>query len=214
MRDTSKEFSTFPWVGTSRRNGKQAKNPEDYAINVRRYPFKTYFKEEVKAIREYRRSPTGESDSSCPHLPFAFLFHPSEPRVGFAVEKSEEPRSCESKFEALETMFNYAKDQNLTKINAKGGDEGCHLCLVLDRKSHGKSPFFSTCPKKFWRIQIKADCRKTNLNRNWYSPLSLHNTINISFGSGRFWEIDYDLHPKLIIQYVAVQGLWLILKKK
>ena len=129
----------FPLSRYISKEWKASKNPEDYAINVRRYPFKTYFKEEVKAIRDYRRSPTGESDSSCPHLPFAFLFHPSEPRVGFAVEKSEEPRSCESKFEALETMFNYAKDQNLTKINAKGGDEGCHLCLVLDRKSHGKS---------------------------------------------------------------------------
>lgn len=119
------------------RQWKASKNPNDYPMNVRGYPFRTYYLEEVEAIREYRRSPTGESDSSCPHLPFAFLFHPSEPRVGFAVEKSEEPRSCESKFEALETMFNYAKDQNLTKINAKGGDEGCHLCLVLDRKSHG-----------------------------------------------------------------------------
>ena len=29
--------------------------------------------------------------------------------------------------------------KSLTEINARGGDNGYHVCLVLDGKSHGKS---------------------------------------------------------------------------
>ena len=170
----SSDYVTKQWIASKNRN--------DYPMNVRGYPFKSYFKEEVKAIkdyrrpltagsdspcpqlppnfsphqseqrvgfavekskdpssREYRRSPTGESDSSCPPLPFALLFHPSEPRVGFAVEKSKEPSSRESKFEALEAMINFAEKNNLTNIKSKDDNEGCHVCLVLDGRSNGKS---------------------------------------------------------------------------
>ena len=121
------------------RQWKASKNPNDYPMNVRGYPFRTYYLEEVEAIREYRRSPTGESDSSCPPLPLNFLLHPSEPRVGFAVEKSKEPSSCESKFEALEAMINFAEQNNLTNIKSKDDSDGCHVCLVLDGRSNGKS---------------------------------------------------------------------------
>ena len=35
-------------------------------------------------------------------------------------------------------MIDYASQKNLTEINARGGDNGCHVCWVLG-KSHGKS---------------------------------------------------------------------------
>nr|XP_058967404.1 uncharacterized protein LOC131793920 [Pocillopora verrucosa] len=57
--------------------------------------------------------------------------------VGYAVKKSEEPRDNKSKFKALEAMIDYASQKSLTEINARGGENGCHVCLVLDGKSHG-----------------------------------------------------------------------------
>ena len=37
-------------------------------------------------------------------------------------------------------MIDYASQKSLTEINARGGDDnGCHVCLVLDGESHGKS---------------------------------------------------------------------------
>lgn len=119
------------------RQWRASRNPNDYAINVRGYPFKSYFREEVEAIRRYRTSSTGVSNVSCPPPPFTLFFHPSEPRVGFAVEKTKKPCSCESLFEALEAMISCAEKNNLTDINAKLEDDGCHVCLVLDGKSHG-----------------------------------------------------------------------------
>ena len=111
---------------------------KDYEENVRNYPPDTYFSEEVKDIKNYREEPTEPGASKITCLP-SFLLHPSEPRVGYIVENSKEPRDKESDLKALEAMFKYAEEKDLTKINARGGDNGCHVCLVLDGKSHGKS---------------------------------------------------------------------------
>lgn len=116
---------------------KESRDPNDYAINVRAYPFKSYFQSGVGEIRKYRTSSTGRSNVSRPPSPSNFFFHPKEPRVGLAVEKSKKPRNCESLFKALEEMINYAGENNLTKTGAKLDEEGCHVCLVLDGKSHG-----------------------------------------------------------------------------
>ena len=35
--------------------------------------------------------------------------------------------------------MDYASQKSLTEINARGGNNGYHVCLVLDEKSHGKS---------------------------------------------------------------------------
>lgn len=116
---------------------KESRDPNDYAINVRAYPFKSYFQSGVGEIRKYRTSSTGRSNVSRPPSPSNFFFHPEEPRVGLAVEKSKKPRNCESLFKALEEMINYAGENNLTKTGAKLDEEGCHVCLALDGKSHG-----------------------------------------------------------------------------
>lgn len=130
----SRDYVTKQW--------KASKNPRDYAINVQQYPVRTYFKEEVEAVTEYRskcRSKLTKAESS--HNPFppftAIIYHPSEPRVGFVVEKAAKPKSAESLLEALDAIVQFASQNKLTDMNVKGDDNGCHVCLVLDEKSHG-----------------------------------------------------------------------------
>ena len=118
----------------------ESENPEDYKSNVRRYPAKTYFKKEVKSVKEYRRTKPSTSTagaSATPSPPFtAIPYHPSEPRVGFAV-KSERTRRAEAFLEAQEAIIKFASQKNLTNKDAKDDNDGCHVCLVLDGNTHG-----------------------------------------------------------------------------
>lgn len=127
----SEEFVTGQW--------KASKNPEDYAMNVRGYPFKTYFKQEVAAIKakQGQKLPNESSggDSKDPSK-FSILYHPSEPKIGFAVEKSE--ISISALFEAQEALFKFATDCKLTDISSKHEENGCHVCLILDEKKYGE----------------------------------------------------------------------------
>lgn len=127
----SREYVTKQW--------KASKNPRDYEVNVQQYPFRTYFKEEVEAVTEFRRSKPATTEATfTPSPPFtAILYHPSEPRVGFAVDKSTKPKSAESFLEAQEAIVKFASQNKLTNMSVKGDDNGCHVCLVLDEKSHG-----------------------------------------------------------------------------
>ena len=121
----------------------QVKEPthSGYVKNVRQYPFKTYFKDEVEAVRNYRRTEERTSTvgpSAIPSPPFtAILYHPSEPRVGFAVKDCRTARSAEARLQAQEAMIGFASQYNLTNIHATNDDDGCHVCLVLDEKTHG-----------------------------------------------------------------------------
>ena len=114
---------------------------DSYVINVRQYPFKTYFMDEVKAVTEYRRTKPGTSTAGTQAIPFApfaaTLYHPSEPRVGFAVTNSATARSAEARHKAQDTIIQFATRLNLTDIHAQSDDDGCHVCLVLDDKAHG-----------------------------------------------------------------------------
>ena len=71
------------------------------------------------------------------------LFHPSEPRVGFAVEKSKKPADddCSALLDVQKFMMNYAAEIN--GHGEKVDHQGCHVCLVLDGKTHGKSTIVS-----------------------------------------------------------------------
>ena len=139
------EIPNWPSIQYVTKQWKASKDPRNYAMNVRGYPLRTYFKEEVKSVKEYRRTKPSTStagDSATPSPPFtAILYHPSEPRVGFAVEKSARPKTAESLLEAQEAIVKFASQSKLTDMNAKGDDNGCHVCLVLDEKSHGKFSF-------------------------------------------------------------------------
>lgn len=65
------------------------------------------------------------------------LFHPSEPRVGFAVEVSHKPTNPQAWFNVQKKMMSYATGKNLTNPKGKGNYFACHVCLVLDGKTHG-----------------------------------------------------------------------------
>ena len=120
---------------------KASKDHRHYAINVQKYPFKTYFEEEVKAIKDYRRTKPSTSTAGASAIPFppftALLYHPSDPKVGFAVEKSVRPRSAEALLEAQLAIIKFADRNKLTDMDAKDEDDGCHVCLILDEKAHG-----------------------------------------------------------------------------
>ena len=133
-----KEKIVFP-PEQNRKKWSNGKDAKDYEENVRNYSPDTYSLKEVQDIEHYRKKPVKPDAPKITYPPSPFFLHPSEPRVGYIVENSKEPRDNESDLKALEAMFKYAKDKNLTEINAEGGDNGCHVCLVLDGKSHGKS---------------------------------------------------------------------------
>ena len=72
------------------------------------------------------------------------LFHPSEPRVGFVDEMSNKPTNPQAWLEVQQRLMAYA----IEKVPLEGeGDyehkdkdyHGCHVCLVLDGTTHGKS---------------------------------------------------------------------------
>ena len=71
------------------------------------------------------------------------LFHPSEPRVGFAVEVSHKPTNPQAWFNVQKKMMLYATGKDLTNPKGNGNYFGCHVCLVLDGKTHGKSTLVS-----------------------------------------------------------------------
>ena len=65
------------------------------------------------------------------------LFHPSEPRVGFVDEISNTPTNPQAWLEVQQRLMAYAIEKVL--LEEEGDDNGCHVCLVLDGKTHGKS---------------------------------------------------------------------------
>lgn len=136
-----KEIPNWPSSTYVTKQWRVSKDPKDYARNVQQYPLRTYFKEEVNAIKEYRLTKPSTSTpgaSAKPSPPFtAILYHPSEPRVGFAVEKSARPKSAEALREAQDVLVQFADESKLTDMNVRGDDNGCHVCLVLDEKTHG-----------------------------------------------------------------------------
>ena len=65
------------------------------------------------------------------------LFHPSEPRVGFVDEMSNKPTNPQAWLEVQQRLMAYAIEKVL--LEGEGDDKGCHVCLVLDGTTHGKS---------------------------------------------------------------------------
>ena len=69
------------------------------------------------------------------------LFHPSEPRVGFVNKKSDKPTNPQAWLEVQDRLMLYANEKDL--LEGEGDYNGCHVCLVLDGKTHGKSTLVS-----------------------------------------------------------------------
>ena len=111
-----------------------------YVKNVRGYPFKTYFKGEVEAVTKYRKEARTNTVGPLARISqplTAILYHPKEPRVGFTVINDGTARSAETRLKAQEAIIKFASQYNLTNSQAISDDDGCHVCLVLDEKTHG-----------------------------------------------------------------------------
>ena len=136
------EIPNWPSPKYVTREWKASRDHRHYAINVQQYPFKICFKYELKDIKQYRqtKSLSMRAADACaiPPPPFtAILYHLSEPKVGFAVEKSIRLRSGEALLEAQQAIIKFAEQSKLTNTYAEDENDGCHVCLVLDEKAHG-----------------------------------------------------------------------------
>ena len=125
----SRKYVTRQW--------KARQDPNYYEINVRGYPFKTYFKEELADIRKLKSQHLSSTEALAVAQPLCILYHPSEPKVGFAVDESKKSNTDEFLLEVQEAIIDFANTSNLTNIHAKDGHSGCHMCLILDGKAHG-----------------------------------------------------------------------------
>ena len=125
----SRKYVTRQW--------KARQDPNYYEINVRGYPFRTYFKEELADIRNSQRQHLSSTGALAVAPPLCILYHPSEPKVGFAVEESKKSNTDEFLLEVQEAIINFATTSNLTNIHARDDYGGCHVCLILDGKAHG-----------------------------------------------------------------------------
>ena len=140
--ERKREVPNWPSVRSVTKEWRACKEPThiSYVKNVRGYPFKTYFKKEVVAVTKYQteaRTNTAVGPSAIPSPFTAILYHPSEPRVGFTVMNYGRARSAEARLQAQEAIIGFARQYNLTNIHAESEDDGCHVCLVLDGKTHG-----------------------------------------------------------------------------
>ena len=134
----NKEIPGWPSRKYVTRQWKASQDPSHYAINVRGYPFRTYFKEELTAIRNSRPQQSSSTGALAVAQPFCILYHPSEPKIGFVVEESKKSNTDEFLLEVQEAIIKFATTSNLTNIHARDADNGgCHVCLTLDGKAHG-----------------------------------------------------------------------------
>lgn len=110
------------------------------------------------------------------------LFHPSEPRVGFVEEKSKKPTNPQAWLEVQQRLMSYANEKVL--LGGEGDYNGCHVCLVLDGKTHGFDNivdskclvgFIEVAGSKFYRDLCPNERRETWFDRfqelsRGYSP--------------------------------------------
>ena len=125
----SRKYVTREW--------RASQDPNHYEINVRGYPFKTYFKQELADIRNTQPQHLSSTGALAVAPPLCILYHPSEPKVGFAVEEPKKSNTDEFLLKVQEAIINFATTSNLTNIHTKDGHSGCHMCLILDGKAHG-----------------------------------------------------------------------------
>lgn len=145
------------------KNWRHDKNPEKYEENARRYPYKSYRGDEIDRIDKPTNKP-GEIkedvfDAGFEEA-FTLVYHPDEPRIGFQHEDG-----VVESYKVLETMNEFARKYGMADNGAKGDDNGCHICLLLnpepkERSKHGFTEriqgyiqmtgpkFIALCPKE------------------------------------------------------------------
>ncbi|ELT88195.1 hypothetical protein CAPTEDRAFT_216986 [Capitella teleta] len=117
-----------------------SKNPSHYEENVRRYPYKEYFDDEIKQAR--RRLEAGNVRPWANPEGWTLFFHESAARVGFA------PTGQQSREDLLIAMERFIRE------HATGSERmlGCHVCLALTAEACDGFP-----SPVFGYIQLSAD---------------------------------------------------------
>lgn len=120
--------------GPNKKNKKWKISKKNYEDNVRAYPYKSYHEYAVGQIEELEEKSTYYEENSSldseSFLDFKLIYHPSQPRIGFFTDKT--PVSL---LRCMDAMDKFAGKFGLAKKWNKdlGDDDGCHMCLALDR---------------------------------------------------------------------------------
>lgn len=143
FKEKEKQIPDWPSPRYVTKQWRASRDPRNYEANVRGYPFRTYVKEEIQDIEIMRkRFPSKDKATSSAlrdiYDGFTVLYHPTEPRVGFAVAKQSN-FTTDDYLQVLDAMNKYAGEKDLTDMHTKGDDKGCHLCVVFNDLNHGKS---------------------------------------------------------------------------
>ena len=102
----------------------------NFSKMVEEYPVPKYHKKEVgKILHIISKSASNSSpeEQSASENTENLLYHPEHPKIGFPGDGTTE----EGLRNILIEMEEYAERNNLTTINSKNEDDGCHLCLNL-----------------------------------------------------------------------------------
>jgi hypothetical protein len=151
-----KAIPNWPSVAYVTRQWGWNKDPRSYAQNVRGYPYKSRFKEDLAGVLDLLQgSSSGESlrmtqgdacsqatDSADPsasepnprsqsllgHCLTGVVYHPSHPKIGFVGKKNA---SVYDLHEMLWAIENFARAHGLTDMESDDKNYGCHVCLYL-----------------------------------------------------------------------------------
>lgn len=126
----SREYVTKQW--------RWAKDHRSYPENVRGYPYRSYLDDEVASIRTIRKRPPSRKtdikdnplDEEVPPegCITKIVYHPSHPKIGFVSTKPESTQEFQN---VLSAMEKFAKEHDLTNIESREENHGCHICLYL-----------------------------------------------------------------------------------
>ena len=149
-----KAIPNWPSVAYVTRQWCWNKDPHSYAQNVRGYPYKSRFKEDVSAIVQLMQaSSSPESlgtnptlDTACAqatdsnrdstpwtqaqlgHCLSGIVYHQSHPKIGFVGKKDA---TVYDLHEILRAIERFAEAHGLTNTETEDKDYGCHVCLYL-----------------------------------------------------------------------------------
>ena len=124
----NKRYVTKEW--------KSSKHPLSYAQNVRGYPYRSYVKKEVEAIKKQSHEPgvsVSLEEVPLEEVPLEggiskIVYHPSHPKIGFVGTKSD---SIQELQKVLSAMEKFAKELGLTDLESEDENRGCHICLYF-----------------------------------------------------------------------------------
>ena len=125
----SRDYVTKQW--------RWKKDPRSYVENVPGYPYRSYLEDEVASIRTIRKRPSRktetkdnavEEEAPLEGCISKIVYHSRHPKIGFVGAK---PESIQEFQNVLLTMEKFAKEHDLTNMESKDENHGCHICLYL-----------------------------------------------------------------------------------